>query len=95
MKKNLVQFSDIKDKIFNHLKNYNNNAGIKSDDFPSLNKSLKGLRRGEFTVLTGGTGSGKTTFLTQYSLDFAKKVYNFFEFYKKLKFLFYSSIEFI
>ncbi|KAJ3374707.1 hypothetical protein GGF31_006604 [Allomyces arbusculus] len=37
-------------------------------DFPTLAKSLKGLRLGEMTVFTGPTGAGKTTFLTQYSL---------------------------
>ena len=31
---------------------------------------MKGLRRGELTILTGPTGCGKTTFLSQYSLDF-------------------------
>jgi len=30
---------------------------------------LKGHRRGELTVITGPTGSGKTTFISDYSLD--------------------------
>nr|CDJ84110.1 Twinkle protein [Haemonchus contortus] len=34
-----------------------------------LNKYLLGLRPGELTVITGGTGSGKTTFLCEYTLD--------------------------
>lgn len=34
-----------------------------------LNKLLKGHRRGELTVFTGPTGSGKTTFISDYSLD--------------------------
>ncbi|PIC18509.1 hypothetical protein B9Z55_024375 [Caenorhabditis nigoni] len=37
--------------------------------FGVLNKYLGGLRPGEMTVLTGGTGNGKTTFLCEYSLD--------------------------
>ncbi|CCD68071.2 SF4 helicase domain-containing protein [Caenorhabditis elegans] len=37
--------------------------------FAVLNKYLGGLRPGEMTVLTGGTGNGKTTFLCEYSLD--------------------------
>ncbi|CAD6194336.1 unnamed protein product [Caenorhabditis auriculariae] len=37
--------------------------------FGVLNKYLGGLRPGELTVLTGGTGNGKTTFLCEYSLD--------------------------
>lgn len=39
--------------------------------YPSLNKILKGHRRGELTVITGPTGSGKTTFISDYSLDLA------------------------
>jgi twinkle protein len=34
-----------------------------------LNNVLKGHRPGELTILTGPTGSGKTTFLSEYSLD--------------------------
>ncbi|KAE9411730.1 hypothetical protein Angca_005507, partial [Angiostrongylus cantonensis] len=30
---------------------------------------MLGLRPGELTVLTGGTGFGKTTFLCEYALD--------------------------
>uniref|UniRef100_A0A1I7X602 SF4 helicase domain-containing protein n=1 Tax=Heterorhabditis bacteriophora TaxID=37862 RepID=A0A1I7X602_HETBA len=37
--------------------------------FSPLNKYLIGLRPGELTVLTGGTGFGKTTFLCEYALD--------------------------
>lgn len=37
--------------------------------YPTLNKLLKGHRRGELTVFTGPTGSGKTTFISDYSLD--------------------------
>lgn len=31
---------------------------------------MKGLRKGELTILTGASGSGKTTFLSQLSIDF-------------------------
>ena len=33
---------------------------------------MKGYRRGELSVVSGPTGSGKTTFLSQLSLDFAE-----------------------
>jgi twinkle protein len=36
-----------------------------------MNARLKGLRKGEFTIVTGGTGSGKTTLLSQLSLDYS------------------------
>jgi twinkle protein len=42
---------------------------VKWTRFPYLNKLLKGHRRGELTVVTGPTGSGKTTFMSEYSLD--------------------------
>ena len=60
--------SQVKDRIFNK-KQFD---GVKSNSFPFVNKILKGFRRGELTILTGPTGSGKTTFLSQYSLDFAQ-----------------------
>jgi twinkle protein len=37
---------------------------------------VKGLRNGELSVLTGPTGSGKTTFLSQLSLDLCQKGVN-------------------
>ena len=44
--------------------------GIKSQYFNFFNKTLGGLRKGEFTLVTGASGSGKTTFLSQLSIDF-------------------------
>lgn len=46
-------------------------AGIKWKRFPALNELLRGHRRGELTLLTGPTGCGKTTFLSELSLDLA------------------------
>lgn len=37
--------------------------------YPKLSQILKGHRRGELTVFTGGTGTGKTTLLSELSLD--------------------------
>ncbi len=34
---------------------------------------VKGLRRGEFTLITGASGSGKTTFLSQLSIDYVQQ----------------------
>ena len=58
----------VKNRIFNH----DLNLGLKSTYFPWYNKIVKGFRRGELTIFTGPTGSGKSTFLSQFSLDFAK-----------------------
>ncbi len=37
--------------------------------FSPLNEIIKGHRLGELTIFTGPTGSGKTTFLSEYSID--------------------------
>jgi putative ribosome biogenesis GTPase RsgA len=39
-----------------------------------LNELLRGFRRGELTVFTGKTGTGKTTFISEYSLDLCMQV---------------------
>lgn len=54
----------------NRILNYNELSGIQSKYFTFYNRTLKGFRRGELTLITGATGSGKTTFLSQLSLDF-------------------------
>jgi len=43
--------------------------GVKWKRFDGLNGLMKGFRRGEMTIFTGRTGSGKTTFMSEYSLD--------------------------
>jgi len=68
--KNLLSFSDIKEKVMNRILNYTELSGIQSKYFTFYNRTLKGFRRGELTLITGATGSGKTTFLSQLSLDF-------------------------
>lgn len=62
--KNLLSFSDIKDKVMNRILNYTELSGIQSKYFTFYNRTLKGFRRGELTLITGATGSGKTTFLS-------------------------------
>lgn len=46
-------------------------SGVPMRWLPSLQTSVKGLRPGELTVLTGPTGCGKTTLLAQITLDAA------------------------
>lgn len=43
---------------------------IKLQTFPRLAKLIRGFRPGELTIFTGPTGSGKTTVLSQMSLDY-------------------------
>lgn len=43
--------------------------GIRWSRFTELNDLLMGHREGELTVFSGLTGTGKTTFMSEYSLD--------------------------
>ena len=65
----ILTFKDLRLELYNELNNAKKNAGIPFTRFPALNEYLKGHRRGELTVFTGATGSGKTTFLSELSLD--------------------------
>ena len=47
-------------------------SGTGTPSLPTVSSIIKGFRRGELTILTGPTGGGKTTLLSQMSVDFAK-----------------------
>lgn len=66
----VVRFDDLRESVFDHLKNKGLRHGVQSQSLPRLNKFLKGHRPGELTILSGHTGIGKTTLLTQLSLDY-------------------------
>jgi twinkle protein len=51
--------------------------GVKWKRFDSLNELVRGFRRGELTIFSGRTGSGKTTFMSEYSLDLCVQVLHF------------------
>ncbi|KYQ94381.1 T7-like mitochondrial DNA helicase [Tieghemostelium lacteum] len=66
-------FSDVKSIIHAELKDPMSVVGKQSQWFPTFNRLLKGHRKGELTVFSGSTGVGKTSVLTQLSLDFCKQ----------------------
>jgi hypothetical protein len=70
---NIITVTDLKSEVIQFLTSYDQYSGYKSISFDFFNQKLKGLRMGEFSILTGETGSGKTTFLTQMSLDFLQQ----------------------
>ena len=74
--KNILKFSELRSQVIHELCNPNEYKGAQIPSLPTLNKILKGYRRGELTVVSGPTGSGKTTFLSQLSLDFAENGVN-------------------
>lgn len=67
----VTTFETLREDVVAEIRNITEVTGVQWSRFPVLNKILKGHRRGELTVLTGGTGCGKTTFLSEYSLDLA------------------------
>ncbi|CAF1196675.1 unnamed protein product [Rotaria sordida] len=65
----IEQFDTFRDLIRDELLQRTRFAGLQWQRFPMLTQIIKGHRAGELTVLTGSTGCGKTTFLSEYSLD--------------------------
>lgn len=66
----VVRFDDLRESVFDHLKNKGLRRGVQCQSLPKLNTLLKGHRPGELTILSGHTGIGKTTLLSQLSLDY-------------------------
>lgn len=69
----IVTAEDLKDDVFREILSPEQVSGTPYDHLPKLNRILKGHRRGEMRVFTGGTGTGKTTILAQESLALAKR----------------------
>ncbi|GAB0096200.1 twinkle protein, mitochondrial [Sergentomyia squamirostris] len=69
--KAITTFSALRQDVLSDLQNIDKVQGVKWKRYPTLSKLLKGHRKGELTVLTGPTGCGKTTFMSEYSLDLA------------------------
>ncbi|XP_070608950.1 twinkle mtDNA helicase [Erythrolamprus reginae] len=67
--KSIISFCQLREEVYGELVNVDQVAGVKWTRFPELSKLLKGHRKGELTVFTGPTGSGKTTFISEYALD--------------------------
>ena len=69
----LNQFSDFRTEVLNYFKDPDGRIhGTPTPSLPSLTSLTKGFREGELVIFTGPTGSGKTTMLSQLTLDFAK-----------------------
>jgi twinkle protein len=48
-------------------------VGLKIEWFKFFNKKVKGIRKGELSIVSGPTGSGKTTFLSQMTVALSQK----------------------
>ncbi|XP_032137233.1 twinkle protein, mitochondrial isoform X1 [Sapajus apella] len=74
--KSIVSFRQLREEVLGELSNVEQAAGLRWSRFPDLNRILKGHRKGELTVFTGPTGSGKTTFISEYALDLCSQGVN-------------------
>ncbi|XP_033841173.1 twinkle protein, mitochondrial [Periophthalmus magnuspinnatus] len=74
--KSIVSFKQLREDVYGELLNKDQVAGVKWTRFPELNRILKGHRKGELTVFTGPTGSGKTTFISELALDLSMQGVN-------------------
>lgn len=66
----VATFKDLRSEVYNQIMNPDQLQGVQSKLLPRLNDFLKGHRRGELSIFSGHTGTGKTTLLAQLSLDF-------------------------
>ncbi|KDO18497.1 hypothetical protein SPRG_16173 [Saprolegnia parasitica CBS 223.65] len=65
----IATFDQLRRDVLEELLNPLRASGVQSRTLPALNSYMKGFRNGEVTVLTGPTGCGKTTLLSQLSID--------------------------
>ncbi|KAG2237096.1 hypothetical protein INT48_004597 [Thamnidium elegans] len=68
----IVDFVDLREEVLNEILHPDQTKGVQSKDLPGLNDIMKGHRSGELTILTGPTGAGKTTIISQLSLDYCQ-----------------------
>ena len=65
----ILHFTQLREEVYGELANVDQVAGVKWRRFLHLSNILKGHRAGELTIFTGPTGSGKTTLMSELSLD--------------------------
>lgn len=55
----ILTFMDLKEQVIHEICNPHQFTGVKVKSLPKFTKLIKGFRRGELTIITGRTGSGK------------------------------------
>lgn len=65
----ITTFESLREDVYMEMAHQNEIEGIKFKRFDQLNEIMRGFRRGELSVFSGKTGTGKTTFMSEYSLD--------------------------
>ncbi|OEH77393.1 DNA polymerase [Cyclospora cayetanensis] len=69
----ILTFQDLRSRVMHELVEPAATRGLQSATLPAFTAILGGFRRGELSIWTGGTGAGKTTALSQLSLDFCSQ----------------------
>jgi twinkle protein len=70
----ITTFDSLRQDVFLEMAHFEQVEGTKWKRFEGLNEMLRGFRRGELSVFSGKTGTGKTTFLSEYSVDLVCQV---------------------
>ena len=67
--KYITTFESLRQDVLLELTHHEEIKGTPWKRFDKLTELLSGFRRGELTIFSGRTGCGKTTFLSEYSID--------------------------
>ena len=67
--KHVTTFERLRHDVYLELLHHEEIKGTQWKRFDRLNDLLRGFRRGELTIFSGRTGQGKTTFMSEYSVD--------------------------
>lgn len=70
---NLTRFSDLREELLHELRHPEIYRGLALQSLPGLTDMLEGARPGEFTLVTGPTGAGKTTLASQVTIDVVRQ----------------------
>ncbi len=71
--KQIAAFGSFRADVKRMFTEPNAHVGVPYANMPHLQSLMKGHRRGEVTIITGSTGVGKTTILSQLSLETAQQ----------------------
>lgn len=66
----ILTFADIEENVKKEFISSLNSHSVRLASLPKLGSIINGFRSGELTVFSGPTGAGKTTVLSQISLDY-------------------------
>jgi twinkle protein len=72
----IITFDSLRASVYGQFLHADQYAGLPAVSLPGLTELLQGHRNGELTIVTGSTGVGKTTFLSQLSLDYCSQGVN-------------------